>query len=100
MVSERCGRLASSAKGFRGPASTLGWPVRGSSSHRAGGSAAISTRRWGEDADRAIFHGLTEQLLTGHNCSAKPWRYAVGAGSWGGLGSPVEGAPPVLGEGA
>ena len=65
MVSERCGRLASSANGFRGPASTLGRPVRGSSSHRAGGSAATPTQyglRWREDADRPFFHGLTEQL--------------------------------------
>ena len=29
VVSKRRGRLASSANGFRGPASTLGWPVRG-----------------------------------------------------------------------
>ena len=70
MVSERCGRLASTAKGFRGAVSTLGWPVRGWSSRRACGSAATPTQyglRWREDAHRPFFHWLTEQLHT------NPW---------------------------
>ena len=65
VVSERCGRFRSSIKDSRPPASTLGWPVRGSSSHRVGGSAATPTQyglRWREDADRPFVHGLTEQL--------------------------------------
>ena len=74
MVSERCGRLASSAKGFRGPASTLGRPVRGSSSHRAGGSAATPTQyglRWREDGDRPFFH-RADRTVTSQEAQREP----------------------------
>ena len=46
VVSERCGRLVSRAKGSRGTASTLGWPVRGWSSRRGSGSAETPAQYW------------------------------------------------------
>ena len=58
-------------------ASTLGWPVRGVVQPLrwwlSGDTDAMWLDRCGEDADRPFFHGLTEQLLGGGNCSVRPW---------------------------